>query len=203
MKYPFNHLIVFILLILIAVSCEVYENSGQTECLKGKYLGDNCQGVAIQILEEHRIAQDWVSIDGKRTYTNAVVASIDTIYAQQAGNIGDYFSGDSIFYFQYINGGYPRYQYIFCEPSPLSQSLICPKNPVYKIISFSLNWSIFNLFLLLSTFSCEYESEDNKQPFSITIILLNVHGISSTLQTMILFNHALTSKRKIFTVDKK
>jgi len=118
MKYPFKSLIVFILLILITVSCEDYENSGQTECLKGKYIGTSCGGVIIQLLEDHSIGQDWESIDGKRKFTNAVLANIDTIYAQQTGNLSSYFLGDSIFYFKYIKGGYPVYQYILCEPFP-------------------------------------------------------------------------------------
>ncbi len=117
MKSTLKQLLFFFILILLNVRCEDLENSLNDQCIKGKYIGENCAGVIIQLLEEHRIAQDWVSIDGKRTYTNAVVASIDTTFARQTGNIGNYFSGDSIFYFQYINGGYPLYQYIFCEPS--------------------------------------------------------------------------------------
>ncbi len=46
--------------------------------------------------------------------------------------------------------------------------------------SFSLSWGIINLFLLLSTFSCEYESEDNQPPFDIAFKLLNGDGIPSS-----------------------
>lgn len=103
------------LIIVLSFSCD--EDSG-LPCIKGKYLGQYCDGAVIQILDGHNIGKDWDSIFDDKHYENSVLASVDTALTKQ-GHFPDAFvSIDSVFYFHYIDGGYARKQYSNCQPTP-------------------------------------------------------------------------------------
>jgi hypothetical protein len=85
------------------------------KCVKGKYLGTvpYCLGNVIQILDGTNSGKTWTS-DG-RVYENCFAASLDSVYAK---SVSDPFNlkQDSIFYFTYREGGYPRKEYVACQP---------------------------------------------------------------------------------------
>ena len=86
-----------------------------SNCVKGKFTGTYCDGLVIQVLDKHAIGKDWKGIDNK-LYKNSVVANLDTNnFARLFNSV--IFPKDSIFYFLYRDGGYPRASYNLCEPS--------------------------------------------------------------------------------------
>ncbi|WP_125185159.1 hypothetical protein [Botryobacter ruber] len=99
-----------------------------TDCVRGKYIGEYCEGVVIQIPDDHKIGKEWKSTYSSETYKNSVVASIDSLLAKSLGNPNSYFSPDSVFYFKYKDGGYPRKQYNVCEPSAFITITFISKN---------------------------------------------------------------------------
>lgn len=101
--------------LLMFLSCSKPSLVGQT-CLKGKYLGDYCEGAVFQLSASNSIGRTWKSMYSDLIYENCVVASFDTIAFKNAGNPFST-STDSTFYFHYQEGGYPRKQYNICEPS--------------------------------------------------------------------------------------
>ena len=116
------HAIVLILWVGIAAGCQNDSNTIALshECVKGKYLGRYCEGFVIQILDDSKIGRDWDSMHDSATYSNSVVASVDSLLLNSlsSGQSAHYFSEGSVFFFQYKEGGYPRRQYNICEPSP-------------------------------------------------------------------------------------
>jgi len=107
-------LILLLSTLVIGVGC-VEDDTLQTDCIRGKYLGNYCEGAVVQILGEHKIGRDWKSMFSDEVYTNSVVASIDTLMAKDLDP--DFFSTGAEFHFKYRDGGYGRKQFSVCEPS--------------------------------------------------------------------------------------
>ncbi|MCL6260906.1 hypothetical protein M3O96_17515 [Aquiflexum sp. TKW24L] len=126
-KSKFIKIIAFLILPigLFAFSCE--DQDLKLDCIRGKYIGNYCEGAVIQILDDHKIARDWKSMFSDEVYTNSVVASIDTLIAK--GLDPDFFSTDAVFYFKYREGGYGRKQFSICEPSAFVTITYISKNP--------------------------------------------------------------------------
>lgn len=108
----------FVLIAIWLTSCLGEGTSVNGECVKGKYLGLYCEGVAVQILDGDSIGRDWFATYGDQHYKSSVVASIDTLLTKQGFNPSILNAEDSVFYFQYRKGGYARKQYNVCDPSP-------------------------------------------------------------------------------------
>lgn len=96
------------------LGCEGSSEVGE-KCVKGKYLGKvpYCSGNIIQILEGTDAGKTWTS-EG-HTYENCFAASLDSVYAKSASDPFN-LKQDSVFYFTYREGGYPRKEYVACEP---------------------------------------------------------------------------------------
>lgn len=110
---------------LFAFSCEDQEL--KSDCVFGKYIGNYCEGVVVQIQDDHKIGRDWKSMFSDEFYTNSVVASIDTLMAK--GIDPNFFSSDSVLYFKYRDGGYGRKQFSICEPSAFITITFISKSP--------------------------------------------------------------------------
>lgn len=98
---------------LFSFACE--EQLMESDCVYGRYVGEYCEGVVVQILDDHKIGNNWQSMFSDETYSNSVVASIDTLMAKKIDS--GLFSEGSEFHFKYKDGGYGRKQYSVCEPS--------------------------------------------------------------------------------------
>jgi hypothetical protein len=99
--------------LLTLLSCSGLQSVNQ-RCVKGRFIAAYCEGVVIQVLDAP-IGRNW---QGPSDYlTNCVVANLDTLSFQRP-TIADLPKRDSIFYFQYREGGYPQKQYILCHPAP-------------------------------------------------------------------------------------
>lgn len=112
---------IFILPIIVATiiigSCDKNEATINKNCIKAKFIGTYCEGIVIQIIDGADIGIDWNGMYDGKSYTNSVVASVDSLLAKSIEVPEIYFSVDSVFYFKYNNGGYPRNHYNLCEPS--------------------------------------------------------------------------------------
>nr|WP_295924600.1 hypothetical protein [uncultured Dyadobacter sp.] len=88
----------------------------QSRCLQGKYLGMYCEGAVIQLFNDEGPGKTWKNQFGTTMFTNCVVANLDTTVFK---GITDPFNmkGDSVFYFQFRDGGYARKEFKVCEPS--------------------------------------------------------------------------------------
>lgn len=132
-KCTFMKKIVLLILSIgfFSFSCE--DQDLHSDCLHGKYIGDYCEGAVIQILDDHKIGRDWnnpFTTFGPETYTNSVVASIDTLIAKEIDP--DFFSPGVEFYFKYRDGGYVRKQFSNCEPSAFITITFISENPCLK-----------------------------------------------------------------------
>ena len=107
--------LIIIGLIIISDSCE---RTTTNECIKGMFLGYYCDGCVIKILDKSGIGKNWKATYTTEVYENSVVASVDSNYIKSSPGIEQYLTQGSTFYFQYVDGGYPRKQYNICEPSP-------------------------------------------------------------------------------------
>jgi hypothetical protein len=108
-----------VILVLLGFSCETQdEPTLNLRCVKGKYLGQYCEGIVIQILDDTKFGKDWKGFFTSQPYSNAVVVSLDSLLIKSGYNPRSLSSTDSIFYFRLKDGGYPRKQYNVCEPSP-------------------------------------------------------------------------------------
>lgn len=118
MKIIFRKLAVAHLLIVsICSSCNEVDSPSQLDCVRGKFVGYYCEGIVIKILDNNDIGTDWIGMFDSKTYENSVVASIDSLLTKNLSNHSSLFPADSIFYFDYKHGGYPRIQYNICDPS--------------------------------------------------------------------------------------
>jgi hypothetical protein len=130
MKTRFSYLI-HLTSILFAFGCD----SGKAitkDCVKGQYTGNYCEGIVVKVLDDHKIGKSWNSLNGTVSYANSIVASVDSLLLKSLSNPTSYFSKDSIFYFQYREGGYPRKQYNVCEPASFLTISFVSKNPCTK-----------------------------------------------------------------------
>ncbi len=113
-----RHFLKISLLILgisfVSNSCE---RNSSNQCVKGMYIGDYCSGYAIKILDNSKIGKNWNGMYDSKVYENSVVASVDSIYLKSVVQISQYFTPGSVFYFKYIDGGYPRPEFNICDPS--------------------------------------------------------------------------------------
>jgi hypothetical protein len=107
--------LIIIVLIIVSDSCE---RTTTKECIKGMFLGYYCDGCVIKILDNSDIGKNWKATYTTEVYENSVVASVDSNYIKSYPGIEQYLTQGSTFYFQYVDGGYPRKQYNICEPSP-------------------------------------------------------------------------------------
>ena len=128
MKTNLYYFFIPAIIMVFAFSCEK-DDTVRADCVQGKYKGEYCEGAVIQILDDHKIGKDWESMYGDETYKNSVVASIDSLMAKSLNSSDSYFSIDSVFYFRYVGGGYPRKQYNICEPSASITITFVSKNP--------------------------------------------------------------------------
>jgi hypothetical protein len=114
-RLPLFVMYISFLFTISVTSCS--QQSGLAYCIKGQYVGSYCSGSVINILDKTGIGKTWKGQDGTN-YTNAVVASIDSIYIKSVVHPDNYFKQGTIFYFKYRDGGYPRLEYNLCEPAP-------------------------------------------------------------------------------------
>jgi hypothetical protein len=113
-----SHLFI-ILIIYFFQGC--LENEIRVNCLQGRYIGSYCEGMVVEIIGESDIAIDWEGMFDSETYSNSIVASLDTVFFSQAtdrNELESFILAGNSFYFQYIMGGYPRKQFDVCNPSP-------------------------------------------------------------------------------------
>lgn len=113
---------------LVFFGCENNDASLKQDCVRGRYVGPYCEGIVVEILDDHKIGQYWKSTYGTETYSNSVVASIDTTLLRSLSSAESYFMEDSIFFFQYRDGGYARKLYNVCDPSPFITIFFVSKN---------------------------------------------------------------------------
>ena len=112
-----NGLFILFAISFIGMGCR-QDNSFKSDCIRGMYIGEYCEGIVIKILDDHEIGRDWENIfDNSIIYRNSVVASIDTLMVNTTSINSDLLSPDSVFYFKYRDGGYGRKQFNICEPS--------------------------------------------------------------------------------------
>jgi hypothetical protein len=102
-------------LIIVSNGCE---RSTPNQCIKGMFIGYYCEGFVIKILDNSNIGKSWNGMYDSKVYENSVVASVDSIYIKTITGVNHYFTSGSIFYFKYIDGGYPRKEFNICDPSP-------------------------------------------------------------------------------------
>lgn len=102
-------------LIIVSNGCE---RSTPNQCIKGMFIGYYCEGCVIKILDNSNIGKSWNGMYDSKVYENSVVASVDSIYIKTVTGVNQYFTSGSIFYFKYIDGGYPRKEFNICDPSP-------------------------------------------------------------------------------------
>ena len=125
-----NNLFKFLLFAIgtIAMNTSCESQTEISQCIKGKYVGTYCDGHVIQILDQSTIGKNWNNHFGIQ-YTNCVLASVDSIYSKSIIESKQFFSKDSVFYFKFINGGYPLKAYINCEPTPFITITYLSVNP--------------------------------------------------------------------------
>lgn len=119
--------IITLITFFIGISCE--NDNTINKCVKGKFIGPYCEGIAIEIMGGSKIGKTWKNPYGIDTYKNSVVASIDSIYAKTIMDTNQFFSKDSIFYFLFREGGYPRQVFNVCEPSAFITITWISKSP--------------------------------------------------------------------------
>jgi len=115
--------------IISTTSCSQYDNL--TSCTKGKYVGTYCSGSVINILDKNGNGKTWKGQDGT-TYTNAFVASIDSVYIKSVEHPENYFKPGTIIYFNYREGGYSRPEYNLCVPEPFITITYLSLSPCLK-----------------------------------------------------------------------
>lgn len=72
-----------IIIALLGSGCERNDEAIlKLPCIKGKYLGKYCEGVVIQILDDADIGKDWENMYTNQLYSNAVVASLDSLLTE-------------------------------------------------------------------------------------------------------------------------
>lgn len=113
-----GQLILIITIGLFVQGC--LENDTREICLQGRYAGAYCGGMIVEILGKSDIAKDWEGMFDSETYSNSVVASLDTVFLSQVAERNEleaFILAGNSFYFQYRMGGYPRKQFNLCNPS--------------------------------------------------------------------------------------
>lgn len=101
-------------LTIVSNSCE---EKVSNQCTKGMFVGNYCNGCVIKILDNSSIGKNWKGMYDSKVYENSVVASIDTNYIKTVAGANNFFTTGKIFYFKYIDGGYPSLQFNICDPS--------------------------------------------------------------------------------------
>lgn len=110
---------------MIAFGCD---GNQESPCVRGKYVGQYCDGSIIQILDDHKIGRDWDSIFEDKHYENCFLASIDSTLTNQVKFPMVFASNDSVFYFRFVEGAYERKQYSLCLPVPFVTIIFASNN---------------------------------------------------------------------------
>lgn len=100
-----------VLLLITLLGCNDPINQ---RCVKGRYITTYCEGVVIQVLDGNPVGREWKGAYSK-PHQNYVVASLDSLVFKSLSS-AILTQGDSTFYFQYREGGYPQKAYILCHP---------------------------------------------------------------------------------------
>lgn len=96
------------------------ENETRNHCLQGRFIGSYCEGMVVEIIGDSDIAMNWEGMYDSETYSNSIVASLDTVFLSQAtdrNELESFILAGNSFYFQYRMGGYPQKQFNICNPS--------------------------------------------------------------------------------------
>lgn len=111
----------FFIILIIYFFQGCLENETRDHCLQGRFIGSYCEGMVVEIIGDSDIAINWEGMFDSETYSNSVVASLDTVFLSQATDRNEleaFILAGNSFYFQYRMGGYPRKQFNICNPSP-------------------------------------------------------------------------------------
>ncbi|MEI6050975.1 MAG: hypothetical protein WCS03_18960 [Bacteroidota bacterium] len=111
----FKIVIILLGILTMNISCE--KGNQINTCTKGMYIGSYCDGLVIKILDSSSIGKSWKATYGPETYEKSVVASVDSVYIKLV-DVNQYFIPGTVFYFNYVNGGYPRKTDNICVPEP-------------------------------------------------------------------------------------
>jgi hypothetical protein len=126
---------ILFILFALSISCTDFPQV-KNECIKGKFLGSYCSGYIIQILDNSNIGKTWKSELHGIEYKNCLVANLDTaVFKISTHKDALNASLDSIIYFKFKEGGYPRQNFNICEPVPFvtityTSPTPCPPNEV-------------------------------------------------------------------------
>jgi hypothetical protein len=120
---------IVVIVLLLNISCDKIEDTKKNDCVRGKYIGSYCEGIAIEIIDNSKIGKNWTGTYDNKLYSNSIVVSLDSTLLINTQNLDSYFSKDSTFYFKYKEGGYPRKQYNVCDPSASITIISLSKNP--------------------------------------------------------------------------
>ena len=96
------------------------ESEIRDNCLQGRFIRPYCEGLVVEIIGDSDIAMNWEGMYDSNTYSNSIVASLDTVFLSQAtdrNELESFILAGNSFYFQYRVGGYPRKQFNVCNPS--------------------------------------------------------------------------------------
>jgi hypothetical protein len=119
-----------LLLLSIQIASCIIPDKDRDDCVRGKFIGNYCDGYVIQLLDNRVKGKDWEGMHNGNIYKNSLVASLDTTVFNST-SFPDPLNtrSDSIFYFKFKEGGYPRQKFNVCEPSPFVTVTITSPNP--------------------------------------------------------------------------
>jgi len=119
-----------VLITLTAFASCTTLSKDENKCVKGKFIDTYCSGYVIQILDNSVKGKEWEGSHNGKLYKNSLVASFDTTIFT-TGTHPDPLNTelDSIFYFKFREGGYPRQEFNICEPSPFITITYTSPNP--------------------------------------------------------------------------
>jgi hypothetical protein len=102
-----------VLLLFTLLACNDPVNQ---RCVRGRYITNYCEGVVIQVLDGNPVGREF-----KANFTKIgqryVVASLDSLVFKGLSS-PILTQGDSTFYFQYRESGYPQKAYVLCIQPP-------------------------------------------------------------------------------------
>ena len=108
-----NGIIICVFLFFL-LSCDDKALTENTPCMQGRYIGSNCSGFIIQILDNSDIGKDVYLPSSGSKIKNSVIAQIDTSLAKTRLESSELIPKDIIFHFTYVNGCYPQKAFIYC-----------------------------------------------------------------------------------------
>lgn len=102
-----------VLFLLTLLSCK---DPVDQQCVKGRYITNYCEGALIQVLNGNPVGRE-LKANFTKSGQRYVVASLDSLVFKGLPS-SILTQGDSTFYFQYREGGYPQKSYVLCNPPP-------------------------------------------------------------------------------------